>query len=108
TKALGLGIAFVVGLLTLDVAGPSAFGAKGGCDSRCQAAKAASRGRATTASQHATTTRTSTVGNVQPHVGGTARTTFARPSRVTNTQQVHQDERQFNRDTKQVKHLESS
>ena len=104
TKALALGIACVVGLLTLDGAGPSAFAA---CNSRCQAAKAAASGRATTASQHATTTRTSTVGNVQPHVGGTARTTFAKPSRDTNTQQVHQDERQLNRDTKQVKQLES-
>jgi hypothetical protein len=91
-KTLGLGIAVLVSLLTLDVAGPPAFGA-------------ATKPKPTT---HATTQTASSASSTSSHrVGGTARTTFARPSRATNTQQVHQDERQFSRDTKQVTSLKS-
>src|ERR1700736_6110046 len=72
TKILGLGIALVAGLLTLDVAGPPAFGA--GCNAACQAAK-----HKPTA--HVSTQTTSSAPSRrfgQQQVGGAPRNTFSR------------------------------
>ena len=90
SKALGLGIVVLLGLATLDVVGPSPFGASADAATNCPPNTPANKCRAAA--------RNPVAGNAnQPKLGGAPAGTAASPEKVSPRKAAEEDARQKRR-----------